>query len=177
MSKSYELYKIREDIKALLRIIDEHFNPETGEIDDIGQEAYDKLHDLYIKEVELFEEILKESVNQKKTIDMLNETISELVKRKRQLILAHENLNRLILGSLEEFGGKYRGKLFSAYIKRTPAVTEVNIEELPDEIDGKPLKRVKVEPNKEVILKLWKQGKPVIGAKIEEKESVVIRLK
>ena len=177
MSKSYELYKIREDIKALLRIVDEHFDPETGEIDDIGQEAYDKLHDLYSKQFELFEEVLKERVNKKATIKTITETIAELTERKKQLEKALLTLDRLILDSLEQFGGKYKGKLFSAYVKRTPAVTEVNIEELPDEIDGKPLKRIKVEPNKEAILKLWKQGKPIIGAKVEEKESVVIRLK
>lgn len=176
MGKDYQLYKISAQIEALLEQAEGTVDPETGEIKE-NPKVWERLAELLEQQDTLIEDVVKEVLNREHLINGLREQEIALARRRHEHERVVERLKGVLLRVAKQKGGKVDAGNYRVYTRRSQRVEIINPDALPDEVDGVPIIKVERKPIKSAILKLWKQGKAIMGAEIKEKESAVIRVR
>ena len=176
MGKDYQLYKISAQIEALLEQAEGTIDPETGEIKE-NPKVWECLAELLEQQNTLIEDVVKEVLNREHLINGLKEQEMKLNKRRKEHERVVERLKNILAKVVKRKGGKVKVGMYHLHIRRSQKVEIINPDALPDEVDGVPIIKVERKPIKSAILKLWKQGKAIMGAEIKEKESAVIRVR
>ena len=175
MSKAYQLYKISAQIEGLLAEAEGTVNPETGEIEE-NPEVWERLAEMLEQQEELIEDVVKEVLNRQNLINGLREQEIELARRRHEHERVVERLKGVLLRVAKQKGGKIDAGIYRVYTRRSQRVEIINPEVIPDEVEGVPVVKVERKPIKSAILRLWKQGKAVLGTKLEEKENAIIKI-
>ena len=176
MSSDYRVHLISQKIAELMSQLDDSVDVETGEIID-KPEIWDQLAELVEKRKSYIEDIVKEVQNRQHLANGLREQELALAKRRRQHEGVIERLKGFLLNLAKQEGGKMEIGMYRLGVRRSKRVEVVDMDALPEQIDGVPLVKVERKPIKSAIMKIWKSGKAVLGTKIVENEGVNIKIK
>ena len=151
--------------KRIQRWLDEHINPETGEIDNI--EAYDYWTAQKTKKLENIALYYKNTMAEAKAVA---EEAKNLAVRARVLERKAESLKSLLDYGLK--GEKFETSKVKVSYRKSTAVVVHDFDELPVEFSKKVETWV---PDKEALKEALKEGKEVSGRHLEVRNNIQIK--
>ena len=177
MNVTYEIFKVDMQLRRLFQELDQNIDTETGEINEGYETIFEQIQMLVTDKKSLQNDLLNEIRNLESLIKSHREEEKKIADRRHCLENRVLRYKEIALSIAENNDGKLDTNNWNGRIRTTPKVMSFDLDIMPKEIDGVKLIRIKVEPDKKAIIKLHKQGVPVLGAVVGESKSIVIKYK